>query len=180
MNTTLPRPVSPLTGELSRHWHRDSRPPLAPALSEPTDGEQWKAVPPTPEIKGKRGRILLVDDDPTIREVTKLLLEHSGFEVVTAKDGVTGLLAFAANPNFVAVISDLRMPRADGRNLIASLRAKAPHGTLPIICITGVLDNTQDTETLKRQMGIDTVLLKPFTHEALLASLERELATVAS
>jgi CheY-like chemotaxis protein len=117
-----------------------------------------------------------VDDDPTIREVFKLLLEKGGFEVVTAKDGVTGLMAFAANPNFAAVITDLRMPRADGRNLITALRAQAPHGTLAIICITGVLEGDQEAEAFKRQMGIDTVLRKPFTHAALLASLERELA----
>jgi CheY-like chemotaxis protein len=134
---------------------------------------------PIPENHGNKRRILLVDDDPTIREVTKLLLEQEGFEVVTAKDGVTGLLAFAANPNFAAVISDLRMPRADGRALITSLRAQVPHGSLPIICITGVLDGDQDTDAFKRQMGIDTVLLKPFTHAALMASLERELTQVS-
>src|ERR1035437_2319313 len=175
MNPSLPRPVSPLTGELSRHWHRDSRPPLIPEISEPNDGDNWKASVPTSVSKGNRRRILLVDDDPTIREVTKLLLEKGGYEVVTAKDGVTGLLAFAANPNFAAVITDLRMPRADGRNLITALRAQAPHGTLPIICITGILDGAQDTEVFKRKMGIDTVLLKPFSHAALLASLERGL-----
>jgi CheY-like chemotaxis protein len=176
MNTTLPRPVSPLTGEISRHWHRDSRPPLLPEINGPNDGENWKAARPTPGTKGDRRRILLVDDDPTIREVFKLLLEKGGFEVVTAKDGVTGLMAFAANPNFAAVITDLRMPRADGRNLITALRAQAPHGTLAIICITGVLEGDQEAEAFKRQMGIDTVLRKPFTHAALLASLERELA----
>lgn len=176
MNTTIPRPVSPLTGELSRHWHRDSRPPHVAAISEPNDGDNGQAARPIPDTMGKRRRILLVDDDPTIREVTKLLLDKGGFEVITAKDGVTGLMAFAANPNFAAVITDLRMPRADGRNLITSLRAQAPHGTLPILCITGVLDGDQDAEAFKRQMGIDTVLLKPFTHAALLASLERELA----
>ena len=87
---------------------------------------------------------------------------------------MTGLLAFAAHPNYALVISDLRMPRADGRQLITSIRAQAP--TMPIICMTGVLNGALDTDEFKRKMGINTVLEKPFTHETLMASLERELA----
>ncbi len=175
MNTTLSRPVSPLTGQFSRQWHRDSRPPVA--ISEQNEGDDWKDALPTPKIRGNKRRILLVDDEPTVREVTKLLLERRGFEVVTAKDGVTGLLAFAANPNFAAVISDLRMPRADGRTLIASLRAQSP--ALPIICMTGILTGALDTEEFKQQTGINTVLQKPFSDATLMASLERELAHVS-
>lgn len=175
MNTPLPRPASPLTGQLSRQWHRDSRPAIGQEMNE--QDENWQASLPTTQINGNGRRILLVDDEPTIREVTKLLLERRGFEVVTAKDGVTGLLAFAANPNFAAVISDLRMPRADGRTLMASLRAQSPN--LPIICMTGVLTGALNTEEFKQQMGINTVLQKPFTDATLMASLERELAQVS-
>lgn len=174
MNTEFPRPVSPLTGQLSRHWHRDSRSPLAPDTIEPDKDESGQVVLPITQIDGNGRRILLVDDEPVIREVTKLLLERRGFEVVTAKDGVTGLLAFSANPDFAAVISDLRMPRADGRTLMTSLRAQAPH--VPIICMTGVLAGALDTEEFKLQMGISTVLQKPFTDATLMASLARELA----
>jgi CheY-like chemotaxis protein len=165
-----------LTGQLSRNWHRDSRPPLTQDGGGHEKDESWKAALPPTELNGNRRRILLVDDEPVIREVTKLLLERRDFEVVTAKDGVTGLLAFAANPNFAAVISDLRMPRADGRTFITSLRAQFPIGTLPIICMTGVLTGGQDTEEFKQQMGINTVLQKPFSDATLIASLERELA----
>lgn len=175
MNTAFPRPVSALTGQLSRNWHRDSRPAFTPSVDE---DESWKAALPPSDFNGNGRRILLVDDEPAIRDVTKLLLERRGFEVVTAKDGVTGLLAFTANPNFAAVISDLRMPRADGRIFISSLRAHSPIESLPIICMTGVLTGGQDTEEFKEQMGINTVLQKPFTEAALLASLERELAQI--
>lgn len=174
MNTALPRPVAPLTGQISRQWHRDSRPPIDQNAEGQKEDEAWKAALPTTTIEGHGRRILLVDDEPVIREITRLLLERRGFEVVTAKDGVTGLLAFAANPNFAAVISDLRMPRADGRTLFSSLRAQAPH--LPIICMTGVLTGAKDTEEFRHQTGINTVLSKPFTDAALMASLERELA----
>lgn len=146
-------------------------------MNEQDEGENWQAALPVTPIVGAGRRILLVDDEPVIREVTRLLLERRGFEVVTAKDGVTGLLAFAANPNFAAVISDLRMPRADGRTLMASLRAQSPN--LPIICMTGVLSGALDTEDFKQQTGINTVLQKPFTDATLMASLERELAQVS-
>jgi len=175
MNTAPARPASPLTGELSRNWHRDSRPPVPIGEQKPND--DWEAALPTTQLKGNGRRILVVDDEPTMREVTRLLLERRGFEIVTAKDGVTGLLAFSANPNFAAVITDLRMPRADGRTLIATLRAKSP--TLPIICMTGVLDGAKNTEAFKQQTGINTVLEKPFSDAALMASLERELAQVS-
>jgi len=177
MNTTVSRAPIPLTGQFSRQWHRDSRPPHSHPANEQNEDDSWKDALPTHEFRGNQRRILLVDDEPTIREVTKLLLERRGFEVVTAKDGVTGLLAYAANPHFAAVISDLRMPRADGRTLIASLRAQNPH--LPIICMTGILTGAKDTEEFKQQMGINTVLQKPFSDATLMASLERELACVA-
>ena len=174
MNTTPPRPVSQLTGQTSRQWHSDTRTPVSPEAGGTNEDNVGKTALPVPKINGNGRRILLVDDEPVLREVTRILLEQSGFEVVTAKDGVTGLLAFAAHPNYAIVISDLRMPRADGRKLIASIRAQAP--TLPIICMTGVLSGALDTEEFKRQMGINTVLEKPFSHAALMASLERELA----
>jgi len=150
---------------------------MSPEGSEPGEGEGQKAILPTPKITGNGRKILLVDDEPVLREVTRILLEQCGFEVVTAKDGVTGLLAFAAHPDYALVLSDLRMPRADGRKLITSIRAQAP--TMPIICMTGVITGALDIEEFKHQMGINTVLEKPFTHAALMASLERELATVS-
>ena len=177
MNTTPPRPISQLTGETSRKWHSNAPTPLSPEVGGTNDGNDGKTALPFQKIKGNGRRILLVDDEPVLREVTRILLEQSGFEVVTAKDGVTGLLAFAAHPNYALVISDLRMPRADGRKLITSIRAQAP--TLPIICMTGVLSGALDTEEFKRQMGINTVLEKPFTHATLIASLERELAVAS-
>lgn len=147
---------------------------MSPEEGPSSEGADWKAALPSQKLNGNGRRILLVDDEPVIREVTRIFLEQRGFEVVTAKDGVTGLLAFAAHPNFAAVISDLRMPRADGRKLISSIRAQAP--TLPIICMTGVITGAVDAEAFKREMGINTVLEKPFTHAALMATLERELA----
>ena len=146
-------------------------------MGEANEGNEGKTALPFPKLKGNGRRILLVDDEPVLREVTRILLEQSGFEIVTAKDGVTGLLAFAAHPNYALVITDLRMPRADGRKLITSIRAQAPN--LPIICMTGVLNGAMDTEEFKREMGINTVLEKPFTHATLMASLERELAVVS-
>jgi len=150
---------------------------MDPGVIENNEGSGGQTSLPYPKLKGNGRKILLVDDEPVLREVTRILLEQSGFEVVTAKDGVTGLLAFSAHPNYAAVISDLRMPRADGRQLITSIRSQAP--TLPIICMTGVLNGALDTEEFKRQMGINTVLEKPFTHAALMASLERELAVTS-
>jgi len=170
MNTETTRHLNQLTGLQSRQWHRNSR----PSFDTGPDNQGSSPAIATETNPGKP-RILLVDDEPTMREVTRLILEKGGYEVTTAKDGVTGLLAFIANPTFAAVISDLRMPRADGRTFITTLRSQFPHLSLPIICMTGNLDGAKETEQFMRQMRINTVLHKPFSNAALLASLAREL-----
>lgn len=73
-----------------------------------------------------RVRILVVDDDLSIRETAKLILESGGFEVVTAADGVEGLQSLSKSlPDLI--ISDLNMPRMSGREFLAVVRQRFPH-----------------------------------------------------
>jgi len=73
-----------------------------------------------------RFRILVVDDDLTIRETVTLILENEGFEVVTAADGVEGLHSLSKSlPNLI--ISDLNMPRMSGFEFLAVVRRRFPH-----------------------------------------------------
>ena len=73
-----------------------------------------------------RFRILVVDDDLSIRETAKLILESEGFEVLTAADGVEGLHSLSKSlPDLI--ISDLNMPRMSGFEFLAVVRQRFPH-----------------------------------------------------
>lgn len=79
-------------------------------------------------------RILIVDDEPTIREVGKMLLESRGYEVITAGDGFEGLLALKGSlPDII--ISDLSMPNMSGFEFLSVVRRRFP--TVPVIVISG-------------------------------------------
>jgi CheY-like chemotaxis protein len=73
-----------------------------------------------------RFRVLVVDDDPSIRETATLILESEGFEVLTAADGVEGLHSLSKSlPDLI--ISDLNMPRMSGFEFLPAVRQRFPH-----------------------------------------------------
>ncbi len=79
-------------------------------------------------------RILIVDDEPTLRMVGKMLLEAQGYEVQCAEDGFEGLAALRQSlPDII--ISDLRMPNMNGFEFLSVVRRRFP--TIPVIVISG-------------------------------------------
>jgi CheY-like chemotaxis protein len=73
-----------------------------------------------------RFRILVVDDEPSLRETAGLILESEGYEVLTAADGLEGLHALSKSlPDLI--ISDLNMPRMSGAEFLAVVRERFPH-----------------------------------------------------
>jgi CheY-like chemotaxis protein len=79
-------------------------------------------------------RILIVDDEPIIRQVGKMLLESRGYEVITAGDGFEGLLALKGSlPDII--ISDLSMPNMSGFEFLSVVRRRFP--TVPVIVVSG-------------------------------------------
>ena len=71
-------------------------------------------------------RVLVVDDEPSIREVARAILESQGYEVLTAADGVEGLHSLSKSlPDLI--ISDLNMPRMSGFEFLAVVRERFPH-----------------------------------------------------
>ncbi len=79
-------------------------------------------------------RILIVDDEPLIREMGRLLLETQGYEVITAGDGVEGLLALKRSLPDV-LISDLNMPNMSGFEFLSIVRQRFP--ALAVVVISG-------------------------------------------
>jgi len=73
-----------------------------------------------------RYRVLVVDDEPSIRETAAIILESEGYEVITVADGLDGLLALSKSLPDV-IISDLNMPRMSGFEFLAIVRQRFPH-----------------------------------------------------
>jgi DNA-binding NtrC family response regulator len=118
-------------------------------------------------------RVLVVDDDPGIRYTLREILESEGLEVEEAGDGQEALARFAERPAPL-VITDLRMPRLDGRGLLAELVARAP-GT-KVVLITAHGSERDAVEAMKA--GAYDYFKKPFETEELLAVVRRAVEAV--
>ena len=82
-------------------------------------------------------RILIVDDEPNIARVLKLMLERAGHAVSTAPDGEAGLASVLANPPD-ALITDIQMPRMNGRQLVHAIHQQLPNRQFPIFVMTSM------------------------------------------
>jgi two-component system response regulator MtrA len=114
-------------------------------------------------------RILLVEDDPSIREVTAIGLGAAGFEVATAADGVEGLDRFRADP-FDLVLLDVMLPRLDGYEVCRQIRKTS---TIPIVMLTARAD-TMDV-VVGLEAGADDYVRKPFDLPELIARVRAAL-----
>lgn len=119
-------------------------------------------------------RILIVDDEPSIRKVLSAHLRRAGYEVATAADGSEGILALQEDV-FHLVISDLKMPQVDGMALLQWINDHLPG--LPVILITahGTVDSA--VEAIKR--GAFDYISKPFDQDEIAAVVTKALATEA-
>lgn len=121
-----------------------------------------------------RPRILIVDDSEEMRDVVGEILEAAGFEVITAGDGLEGVLAaHYAQPS--VVIMDLAMPVLDGFEAARLLKASSATGHLQIVAITANPDLHR--ESLKQLFA--HVLRKPADPETVVAAVRKQLAADA-
>ncbi len=117
-----------------------------------------------------RPRVLLVDDHDVGRKSLARLLDALGYDVTAACDGATALEALSAGPTFDFLLTDVRLPDVDGREIVFAARQIRP--TPRIALITG-WDVEPDEQA---RLGIDWVFLKPLDIQDILAKL-RQSAT---
>jgi DNA-binding response OmpR family regulator len=118
-------------------------------------------------------RVILTDDDPSIRTMTRLMLEDAGFEVAEAVDG-NAAISMIRDMGADLVLCDLFMPGADGLEVIRALRREYPR--VPIIIMNGgAFGGTLDLLPVARFLGAAEILHKPFTQQIVLAAIERTL-----
>src|SRR5579864_3958539 len=120
------------------------------------------------EKPAKTHRILVVEDDTAINRVLQLELEHEGFEVDVARDGLAGLEKALKEPDLV--ILDLMIPRMDGLEVCKRIRSKS---NVPIIMLTAK-DRVPD-RVAGLDVGADDYVTKPFSTPELLARVRARL-----
>src|SRR3954447_10757540 len=115
------------------------------------------------------GRILLVEDDPSIREVTAIGLRRAGFDVMVAADGVEGIERWRADhPDLVLL--DVMLPRLDGLEVCRAIRRES---TVPIVMLTARGDTIDVVVGL--ESGADDYVTKPFEMPVLVARVRAAL-----
>jgi CheY-like chemotaxis protein len=115
-------------------------------------------------------KILLVDDEESILKALGKRLRKMGHEVVTARDGLEAWEIFAPD-QFDLLITDFRMPRMDGLELLKRVKARAE--SFPVVVITGTASHNPE---IFIEHGAQTCLLKPISKADLATGLQEVLS----
>jgi two-component system alkaline phosphatase synthesis response regulator PhoP len=124
-------------------------------------------------------KILVVDDDPEIREAISLILEANGYKVVTAQDGIDGLNKLKEDKPDLMIL-DLLMPRLDGFGVCKELKDPrwAKYSRIPIIILSSVREDASkrryELET-GVQLDVADYVEKPIEHTVLLERIGKVL-----
>ena len=113
-----------------------------------------------------RPRVLLVDDDPVNLFALTRTLRMAGFATVSAANGETALKLIDAE-RFDAVVTDVRMPRMDGLELLQNIRARFP--SLPVILMTGAIED--DIRQAASTWGATALFEKPVDRTDLILAI---------
>ncbi len=118
--------------------------------------------------------ILVIDDDPSFRDLLQLHLLSAGHTVHTAEDpeeGIRTLLEYSAD----LILLDLDLPYLSGFDVLEALRTDPASQKIPVIVLTGRGD--EDTYTRCHKIGIDGFLTKPLKKEQLIKAVGKTLGT---
>jgi YesN/AraC family two-component response regulator len=118
-------------------------------------------------------RILIIDDEPQIRSMIRLILEREGYAVMEASDGIEGLRLFREKPADL-VITDLIMPNKDGIGMIIEIRKEFPN--VKIVAMSGGgLNRPEGYLRGAQKLGAACTLAKPINRQELLRAVKDTL-----
>jgi len=138
---------------------------------EPAAAAEDAAPGPVEDFRGS-GTVLVIDDEPSVRDVARAILEKAGFEVLVAASGREGLERFrACADRIVAVLLDMTMPDLAGEEVFAELRSIRPD--VPVILSSGY--NEQDATRRFAPAGLAGFIQKPYLPADLLSKVRAAL-----
>jgi len=121
----------------------------------------------------KKARILIVEDEHSIRETIRFVLEQAGYECLLACDGAEALIvARSGSPELILL--DVMLPKLNGYQVCRLLKRDSRFSAIPIVMVTA---RTQDQDYAQgKESGADDYLTKPFEFADLLQIIRRHLA----
>ncbi len=120
-------------------------------------------------MTGEQRRILVVDDEQTVRDILQRTLEKAGYDVITAANGQEALDKISQF-DVSLVLLDIMMPGLDGFEVLDRI---PPYLNIPVIMLSGIRDKTTKIDSLG--LGADDYITKPFSAGELLARIQAKL-----
>jgi CheY-like chemotaxis protein len=117
-------------------------------------------------------KLLVIDDEPHIRQMMRLTLEASGYEVDEAADGHEGLDRFGDGADYAAVVLDQKMPGLDGLETLARIKQRTPDACVLMVTAFGSIELAVDA----MRLGATDFLRKPMTPEMLRSAVAAAVA----
>jgi len=126
--------------------------------------------------KGDGEMVLVVDDEPEILKITEQNLERHGYRAVLAHDGVDALVLFTQRRDEIhVVLTDLEMPLMDGVSLVRAIRKLDPNVQVIASSGIGTAQGLEEKMAQLNDLGVQTLLTKPYGAETLLHALHQAL-----
>lgn len=117
--------------------------------------------------------ILIIDDDETIIEILKKILNDNGYDSITASNGIEAVNILQEQDNINGIILDILMPIKDGRETLKEIRKKEKTKNTPVLVLTGEKSITDVSELLT--LGANDYMVKPFDPGTLITRLKQIL-----
>lgn len=123
----------------------------------------------------EKKRILVVDDEESIRLICEMALQQNGFKTFSATDG-SEALKIIENQNIDLILSDIFMPTMNGFQLLQSLKKDPYYNQIPVIFLTAATDNDHIIEGL--QLGAEDYISKPIRIKEVIARVQMVISKV--
>lgn len=138
-----------------------------------------KAEPAKKHDEHKGPLVAIIEDEQDLAQILKFAFEAEGFGVMTAQNGEVGL-AMVRDRKPAVILLDIKMPRMNGYQVLATLHQDPSLAPVPVIVMTSVAseENITDEEWAKR-LGVARFLSKPFLPEAIVKAVREVLAEKA-
>jgi len=121
--------------------------------------------------KDVKATILVVEDDPHMRHLLKIILEKNLYKVIEANDGDEALACLKKSPDIALIVTDIKMPQRDGMELLKATVEKYPDVKVILITAFGEMEQYLDA----MNMGAFEYLNKPFKNQQLLDMVKQAL-----